>query len=157
MSDVVALRAARVDDAERLYAWANDPVARSASAQGEPIAWDTHLAWLTTVLVNERRHLYVAERAGAPVGTARLDRADDEPHVAVVSLNIAPEARGRGVGRALLAALTAEARALGYARLRAFVKASNEASARAFLATGYALVGDAALGGAAAQRYELAL
>lgn len=157
MSGTVTLRAARLDDAARLFAWANDPVARSASAHGEPIPWDTHVAWLGASLASDARHLYVAERDGAPIGTARLDRDEGDARSAVVSLNVAADARGRGAGRALLLALADEARRLGYVRLLAFVKASNVASSRAFLATGYALAGDAVLGGAAAHRYEHSL
>ena len=154
MIEGVTLRVVRADDAARLFAWANDPVARSVSMRPEPIAWEQHLAWLESSLRDERRHLYIAERDGAPIGTARLDHDAGEPRVAVVSLNVAPEARGRGVGRAVLDALAAQALQLGYERLRALIKVDNETSARAFVATGYALVGEDVVDGAPTRRYE---
>jgi RimJ/RimL family protein N-acetyltransferase len=157
LSVALTLRPARLDDAERLFAWANDPVARSASFQPEPIAWPTHLAWLERSLASDVRQLFVAERDGAPIGTARLDRDADDARLAVVSLNVAAEARGRGLGRALLDALASEARRLGYARLHAFVRTDNVASTRAFLASGYALAANVELAGAPAQRFERAL
>lgn len=157
MSELLVLRPAHADDAARLFAWANDPVARAVSFRDAPIAWETHVAWLSAALADPRRRLYVAEQGGAAVGTARLDRDASDAHVAVVSLNVAPEARGRGVGRALLDALADAARALGFTRLRAFVKASNEASARAFVATGYARVAEVTIEGAPALRFERAV
>lgn len=157
MSVSVVLRPAHPDDAARLFAWANDPVARAVSFRDAPIAWETHIAWLTAALADPRRRLYVAEQDGTPVGTARLDHDADDARVAVVSLNIAPEARGRGVGRALLEALADAARAHGFTQLRAFVKATNDASAKAFVATGYARVAEVTIEGAAALRFERAL
>ena len=154
MSASLVLRPAHPDDAARLFAWANDPVARAVSFRDAPIAWETHVAWLAAALVDPRRRLYIAEQGGSAIGTARLDRDADDAHVAVVSLNVAPEARGRGLGRALLDALANEARALGFTQLRAFVKASNDASAKAFVATGYAHVKDVMIEGAAALRFE---
>jgi RimJ/RimL family protein N-acetyltransferase len=154
VSASLALRPANTDDAARLFAWANDPVARSVSFREAPIAWETHVAWLDAALTDPRRRLYIAESGGEAIGTARLDRDADDADVAIVSLNVAPEARGRGLGRALLDALAAEARVLGFARLRAFVKATNDASAKAFVATGYARVADVTIEGAAALRFE---
>jgi L-amino acid N-acyltransferase YncA len=157
VTDSVVLRPVTSDDAARLFAWANDPVARSVSFRDAPIAWETHVAWLTAALADPRRRLYVAESGGDAIGTARLDRDADDAGVAVVSLNVAPEARGRGVGRVLLRALAAEARTIGFTRLRAFVKATNDASARAFVATGYVHVADVTIDGAAALRFERAV
>jgi L-amino acid N-acyltransferase YncA len=157
VSEPLVLRPAHAEDAARLFAWANDPVARAVSFRDAPIGWETHVAWLSAALGDPRRRLYVAEQGGAAVGTARLDRDPSDAHVAVVSLNVAPEARGRGVGRALLDALADAARALGFTRLRAFVKASNDASARAFVATGYTRVADVTIEGAPALRFERAV
>ncbi len=153
MSATVTLRRATPEDAQRLFEWANDPAARSVSLQSAPIAWETHLAWLEGALKNERRLLYIAERDGLALGTARLDRDEAEASIAIVSFNVAAESRGRGVGRALLAALVVEARERGITTLHAFVKPENEASARAFLATGYTRVEASA----ALDRYELAV
>jgi GNAT superfamily N-acetyltransferase len=58
----------------------------------------------------------VAARAGRPVGCGAVRRI--EAGVAEVKrMYVAPEVRGLGVGRAVLSALEAEARALGCARL----------------------------------------
>lgn len=67
----------------------------------------------------------VARRAGRPVGCGALRRIRDEALVRELGarvgelkrMYVAPEARGQGIGRALLARLEAEARVLGLDRL----------------------------------------
>jgi GNAT superfamily N-acetyltransferase len=67
----------------------------------------------------------VARLSGRPVGCGALRRLGDEALLAELGANtgelkrmyVAPEMRGRGIGRALLARLEAEARALGLVRL----------------------------------------
>ncbi len=57
----------------------------------------------------------VARLDGRPVGCGALRAVLDRPGIAEVKrMYVAPEARGRGVARALLAALEADARRLGY-------------------------------------------
>ena len=50
---------------------------------------------------------------GGVLGCGGLRRLDDDGRVELKRMYVRPRARGRGVGRALLAALEAEARALG--------------------------------------------
>jgi GNAT superfamily N-acetyltransferase len=58
----------------------------------------------------------VAARAGQPVGCGAVRRIEAQTGE-IKRMYVRPEERGRGVGRALLAALEAEARALGLSRL----------------------------------------
>jgi len=58
----------------------------------------------------------VARVDGAPVGCGAVRRLDDH-NAELKRMYVVPSLRGRGVGRALLAALEAEARALGADRL----------------------------------------
>src|SRR5262249_58254986 len=58
----------------------------------------------------------VAYADGAPIGCAAVRLLDDRD-AELKRMYVAPSARGRGVGRALLAALESEARALGARRL----------------------------------------
>lgn len=57
------------------------------------------------------------------------------------SINLGPEARGKGVGRALMVALEAHAAARGMRAMVGAVTATNEASLRFHAALGYAQVG----------------
>jgi RimJ/RimL family protein N-acetyltransferase len=82
----------------------------------EPIAWPDHLKWLTARLTREAPNLFIGEIDGEPVGTFRVD--GDE-----ISYTVAPEARRRGVGSALLS--KAEER---FGALRAEIFKRNTAS-----------------------------
>src|SRR5207244_3187635 len=90
----------REEDCRLIWEWANDPEARAVSLSSEPIPWETHLKWFAT-RVNAPGHLfYVAANShDVLVGQIRYELAGTE---AVVSVNLAKEARGRGYGAALI-------------------------------------------------------
>lgn len=96
----VVLRPATIGDANRLLTWRNDPSAYQYYRASEPVTWETHVAWLTAVLTDPDRALYIATADDEPVGQVRLDRADD---VVEVTMAIAAASRGRGFGRGALA------------------------------------------------------
>ena len=59
----------------------------------------------------------------------------------LLNLTVAPECQGRGLGRALLEAVVAEARALSAARLLLEVREGNGRARRLYAARGFAEVG----------------
>jgi RimJ/RimL family protein N-acetyltransferase len=137
----VTLRPARSSDAPVLLAWRNDPETRAASFTSSPVTPGDHAGWLRDALARADRRLYVAEVAGEPVGTARLDLDGD---VGIVSLTVSPEHRGRGVGADILRALADEAFATlaELRRLVARVKRANARSRAVFERAGFRLVED---------------
>ena len=88
------IRPARMSDAELLFQWRNDPLTCAMSRSSDPASWDAHISWLTGRLARSEPHIYIAETS-TPVGTFRLD--GDE-----ISYTVAPEARGKGIGLAML-------------------------------------------------------
>jgi RimJ/RimL family protein N-acetyltransferase len=139
------LRPARPDDAPRLLEWANDPATRAASFDRAEISWREHVAWLAAVLADPDRRLWIAEEEGVALGQVRVDRAPGG--FGVVSIGLAPGARGRGIGRAvLLMGLAAAARELGIRRARAVVMGANLPSRRLFEGAGFVAVDAAAAG-----------
>ena len=134
----VTLRPAAEGDAERLLTWRNDPETRRRAFTTEEVSPDEHRAWLARRLADPATALFIAEDDGEPVGQVRLDR--EAGNVGVVSIAVAPEARGRGLASVLLDALAAHP-GLGVSRLRAEVKPDNERSLRAFVRSGYREVG----------------
>ncbi|SDP28555.1 Spore coat polysaccharide biosynthesis protein SpsG, predicted glycosyltransferase [Pedococcus dokdonensis] len=98
----VTVRPATPADAEPLWHWRNDPTTREHSRSQEPVPLESHLAWLTASLARRDRHLLVGEVAGRPVGTIRWD--EDSAGEWEVSITVAPDSRGRGVAKGLLAA-----------------------------------------------------
>jgi RimJ/RimL family protein N-acetyltransferase len=115
------LRPAELEDGEMLRRWRNDSLTRSASHTSAPVSRADHLAWLAQVLREPSRRLYVAEADGVAVGTVRADWRDESW---LLSWTVAPEHRGRGYGKAMVA-LAAE---MTPGRLRAEIKAGNAAS-----------------------------
>ena len=83
----------------------------------------------------------VAYRDGEPVGCAALKRLD--PKTAEIKrVYVAPEARGRGVARALLARLEQIARDVGYTTIRMDTGARQPASVALFGKVGYEQIPD---------------
>lgn len=137
----VRLRPATPEDALALWQWRNDPEVRRASFAQEPVPLEEHRRWLAETLGRADRRLFVALLDGEAVATARLDLTAEE---AVVSLTVAPERRGLGLGPAVLDALAAEAFGrLGLRKLVARVKGDNLPSRRAFERAGFRGVGTA--------------
>jgi uncharacterized protein (TIGR00290 family) len=103
------------------------------------LAADAYLALLFERCARWRGRIFVAERAGSVVGFAAVHAAvppdePDEPqeeHAFLSDLVALPEERGRGVGKALLAAAEAHARAEG-ARVLRLLSLARNARARAF-------------------------
>ncbi len=91
-----------------------------------------------------RHPVLVAERAGAVIGWASLNPFNPRPaydHVADLSVYVGREARGGGVGSALLAALVAEGQRLGYHKLVLAAFPTNAAGLRLYRRFGFREVG----------------
>ena len=144
------LRPATPDDARVVFAWANDPGSREASFTTTTIAWDEHRAWFEAQLERRDRNPLLATLDAKPVAFVRLDARPGAPDECTISINVAPAARGRGLGVASLKAATRQAARLGFARIHALIRPENAASRRAFARAGYVPAGDAAVAGQAA-------
>ncbi len=133
-------RPARAADAQLLLAWRNDAAVRAVSHTTHEVAPAEHAAWLARVLADPDRTLLVVERQSEPVGTVRLDREGDE---ATLSVTVAPQHRGRGVGvQAIRESTELELAARPeLTHVVALVKAENSASQRAFERAGYVRAG----------------
>jgi predicted dehydrogenase/L-amino acid N-acyltransferase YncA len=141
LAPAVTLRELGVEDAELLRAWRNDSETRRWSRSSHEIGPEEHASWLWGMLTDSETRLWVAETDGTPVGHVRVGpRAEDE--TAEIHIVLAPDARGRGLGTAVLAQVAA--RALADPRLLtlcAQVKPENEASLCAFAKAGFHTVG----------------
>jgi spore coat polysaccharide biosynthesis predicted glycosyltransferase SpsG/RimJ/RimL family protein N-acetyltransferase len=134
ISSPVRLRPATIDDADFLFALRNDDDVRRRSFHPPP-TWDEHLVWLGDTIGDPERRLFVVESGSRPVGQARLDTFDDHE---VVSLALVEQARGRGLGRGVLGALTA----LTARDLVAYVQPGNARSLATFSSAGFVVESD---------------
>lgn len=140
------LRPATLADAKVLWAWANDPSVRAVSFHPESIPWATHLDWMRRKLSDEQVTMLMAEMDAGPAGVIRFEGEAD--HSAVVSVALAPQARGRGLGSKLITAGTrCYATATGCQLVHAYIKADNRQSVSAFERAGYGSAEDVIMAG----------
>lgn len=106
-----------------LLDWRNDPATRRASHNSNCIHRDDHFCWLAKTLGTPTSRMVIAKIDSLPIGTVR---ADYEAGLWRLSWTVAPEARGRGLGRLMVghAAFALSGPIL------AEIKADNRASVR---------------------------
>lgn len=131
----VDLRPVTMNDAKMLFEWRNDPETRANSRKTAPVPWEEHCKWLRESLANPKRELLVAEIDGVPVGRARIDRGEETE----MSWTVAPDHRGKGVGKAMVAA------ACPPGPVVARIKPSNRASQAIAAHAGFRKVSDGEL------------
>lgn len=131
----LSLRAGEEGDSQTLWLWRNDPQVRAMAKSAEPIAWAEHARWFARVLSSADSRLFLALAGGRPAAMVRFDRREGG---ALVSINVDPALRGRGIGKAALVAACeryeAEARPEA---LVAEIRLCNRASIRIFEAAGF--------------------
>jgi UDP-2,4-diacetamido-2,4,6-trideoxy-beta-L-altropyranose hydrolase len=132
------LRPADIGDAERLLEWRNDPVARRASFETEPIPLDQHVAWLRARLADPAHRIWIGEAGGTPIGVVRFGIEDRH---ATISVAVAPARRGGGIGTRLIAAgvqrLAREDVVKRLAWIDAWIRPGNDASLESFRRAGF--------------------
>jgi UDP-2,4-diacetamido-2,4,6-trideoxy-beta-L-altropyranose hydrolase len=152
---MVAVRSAESSDWALLLDWANDPVTRRSSFHPEPIDAATHRRWLDDRLADPDRHTYIGLDGERAIGVVRLDRIDDGWQE--VGITVAPDARGQGYSRELLAAgLVAARREVGtIPGIVARIRPANAPSIALFEGAGFVRRSLGICAGAPCVRYEL--
>jgi GNAT superfamily N-acetyltransferase len=87
------------------------------------------------------RTRFVAESEGEVVGTVGAGASDVTGTAALTALWVAPAARGRGVGEALVNVVLEWARAAGYEQLMLWVVEGNAAAESLYRRTGFRRTG----------------
>ena len=122
----LTVRPARMEDLERLVGLLDLLFTIEADFRPDPARQQQGLALL---LDDERARVLVAERADGVVGmcTGQLvvSTAEGGPALLVEDVVVDPDHRGRGVGRALLAALADWASSRGVRRLQLLADGNN--------------------------------
>src|SRR5687767_6032319 len=97
--DVLSLRNVGDADLTLLWSWANDPETRKWSFQTHAITWAEHVEWYRRLRHDPDSLLYIVEGRGLSVALVRFAVGGAE---SIVSITVAPSARGRGIGTAAL-------------------------------------------------------
>ena len=131
---------ARPSDAELLWRWANDPETRANSFSRAAISYADHVAWLERRLASDATRIWIFAADGVPVGQVRFDISSA---VAEIGITVAPEHRGRGYGKVMLAQALQRFHEQTGGRVmpRASVLTKNAASLRLFRACGFEVTG----------------
>jgi L-amino acid N-acyltransferase YncA len=130
MTPALTIRPAGVEDASVIAGIYNHYVEHStATFDTEPKTAEEHAAWLAEH--GDEYPVVVAERGGAVAGWGSLSRWASRcawRHTVEVSIYVDSDARGSGLGSAIMADLLRRAEALGHHALIGQVVAENEAS-----------------------------
>jgi RimJ/RimL family protein N-acetyltransferase len=129
---MVRLRPAGSEDMETMYGWQKHPETRRFARNPDVPERSEHEDWFRKTIADPTRALFIIEYEGEDAGVFRLDRL--EGGAREVSIVVAPEFRGRGVGGAALKF------ANGFwpkNELHAEVLSGNEASRNMFLRAGF--------------------
>lgn len=131
--DELHIRPADLCDARDVWAWRNDAATRSASRETAPVPWPDHEAWFGRALAEPTKTLLIGldPETREKIGLVRFDLLESGERL--VGINIAPERRGLGWGRRLLA----EALQRHPGALVAEVRTDNTASVRLFEKLGF--------------------
>ncbi len=96
----VSLRPVDTTDRERLWVWSNDPDVRAQSFSTALISHEEHKRWFDARLLDPFWRAWIGTEAGLQaVGVVRFQIQGLRAEIGV---NVAREARGRGVGRLLI-------------------------------------------------------
>ncbi len=136
-----AIRPVTEADAELLFTWRNDPETLRWSRQQQPVSWDDHLRWLRATCRDDQRVYRVVLEGETPVASVRYDRLDDAGHRVEISVLVAAESRGRGIGSIALKRGEQDLRCAwpDVGRIVAVVNRDNVASRHLFERDGYRL------------------
>jgi UDP-2,4-diacetamido-2,4,6-trideoxy-beta-L-altropyranose hydrolase len=137
----ITMRRAHADDCQLLFSWASDPITRSASFRSSELLWEDHQEWFSQRLQDPQTVIYIGEgSSGNALGQTRFQLGCDR---ATVSIVVAPEFRGVGWGRELIAlSVRTLAREYLVRHVDAFIKPGNQTSIRMFESAGFTLAGN---------------
>ena len=138
---ITTVRKADLNDSQDIFTWRNDEHTRNMSHTSDLIEWHDHCQWYANSLTNQNRLLIICE---APNKTKiAIVRFDLESHQrALISINLSPSARGKGLSKACLSKAIEFFKTLfpNVSVITAEIKSINEASQRAFESLNFILI-----------------
>lgn len=137
------IRPVRWEDRFVIWMWRNDPQTRRMERNADYVGWDRFKIWLKGSLNDPNRCLLLADTVRDSLAISQFTLERDG--VATIGINLNPRFRGRRLAVDLIENFIAEAhRTAPFKRLRANVRAENEASRRAFAKAGFCQIDECA-------------
>lgn len=131
------LRLVTIEDVALLFGWANDPTTRANSFNSAPLDWDAHVIWWREALESPRRLAWLLVVDDRPVASIRFEEFGDE---AKISLQVAPDQRGKGYGHRAVVEATERYVSTTSRRVIAEIRPENRASIATFAKSGYVMI-----------------
>jgi RimJ/RimL family protein N-acetyltransferase len=137
---MIELRFANRGDADRLFAWRNDPVTLACFRSTAVVPREDHDRWVKfNVESGYGEHIVLmAENGGQPVGVIRFDADKKDVMSYDVSITVAPDHRDKGLASMMLAHACALVQDFS---LNAEIRSDNVASKKVFERCGFSIVG----------------
>lgn len=132
----LVVRQAQPEDAMDILHWRNDPLVCAMSRHHEPISEAVHMAWYSRAVDDPNRLLLIGVMGEKKIGIVRFDH--HQASLWEVSITMAPNARGKGVGRHLLEMALKRLNIIhAPSSVLAVVRLNNEPSLRLFHSLGF--------------------
>ena len=132
------IRSAEENDSKDIFDWGNDELTRQMSHTSEIIEWENHSIWYSNSLKSENRILLICEdNHNQKIAVIRFDISESN---AIVSINLNPNQRGKGLAKScLIGSIDFFSKEyIGIKNLIAEIKEENVASQKTFLGIGFA-------------------
>tara|TARA_B100000035_G_C20909820_1_gene513435 strand:- start:111 stop:575 length:465 start_codon:yes stop_codon:yes gene_type:complete len=94
------VRFANESDCKNIFEWRNDKYTRQMSYSNEVVKWKHHVNWFTKSLISENRILVITEKSHE--GKVALVYFDIKKSEAIISINLNPIFRGKGLAKSCL-------------------------------------------------------
>ena len=140
----MSFRFATEKDADLLYKWVNDAVARENSYNPAPVDYNTHVDWFSKRIHAENYYFYIFTMDDKyEVGQVRIEKGN-RPEEATISITVDENIRGKGHSSQMLrlASLDFLEKNQGF-KILAYIFKTNSASYRSFSKAGYELLKEA--------------
>lgn len=136
MTDI-KIRSAKENDSKDIFEWRNDEITREMSHTSEIIEWENHSKWFSSSLGSKSRILLICEDDySEKIALIRFDIFESN---SVISINLNPTQRGKGLAKSCLIR-SIEFFSKEYIEIEnliAQIKENNIASQKTFLGIGF--------------------
>jgi len=140
---MIKTRVATIMDSKDIFEWRNDKLTRTMSHTTDIVDWEGHSAWFASSLENKNRLLLLCENKNDSKKMAVV-HFDVNYTRALVSINLAPDMRGKGISKQCLSG-SIESFKNEFPQVTALaaeIKLENIASQRLFKSIGFVNVRD---------------
>ena len=87
---------------ELIWSWRNDQKTREMSKNKELISWEDHSIWFRDSLKSPNKIIFIGFYNQNPVGIVSFNAIKGTTDQYIISINVSPQERGKGIGKALL-------------------------------------------------------